>query len=367
MKATVLNNFFTEQTLLDDSEAPNLSQFIYHDNETLSSLVVTPTEVKSVLRGLPLNKASGPNSVNNRILRELSTELSLPLCDIFNTSLRTSVFPEPWKEAFVTPIFKSGDSSNPANYRPISLLSTLGKVFERIVFKHTFNFLHTHQILSPLQSGFVPGDSTINQLTFLYNFFSETIDSGKEVRAIFCDISKAFDRVWHKGLLFKLTNIGIRGSLLSWFESYLTNRKQKVVIPNAESNWSHINAGVPQGSILGPLLFLIFINDIVKDIHANIRLFADDTSLYVVVDNPVNAAAILNSDLERINKWAKTWLVCFNPKKTESMIISRKTNTTQHPPVYMDNVAISEVTKHKHLGLYFTKDLKWGTHIEYIV
>ena len=120
--------------------------------------------------------------------------------------------------------------------------------------------------------------------------------------------------------MFKLTNIGIRGSLLSWFESYLTNRKQKVVLPNAESNWSHINAGVPQGSILGPLLFLIFINDIVKDIHANIRLFADDTSLYVVVDNPVNAAAILNSDLERINKWAKTWLVCFNPKKTESMI-----------------------------------------------
>ncbi len=141
------------------------------------------------------------------------------------------------------------------NYRPISLLSTIGKVFEKIVFKHLYNYLREHDRLTSLQSGFVPGDSTVNQLTYLYTVFSEAIDSGKEIRAVFCDISKAFDRVWHKGLLYKLQSYGIYGRLLGWFSSYLSQRKQRVVLPGAHSSWNLIKAGVPQGSILGPLLF----------------------------------------------------------------------------------------------------------------
>ncbi len=131
-----------------------------------------------------------------------------------------------------------------------------------------------------MQSGFVPGDSTVNQLTYLYTIFSEALDSGKEIRAVFCDISKAFDRVWHKGLLYKLESSGISGRLLNWFSSYLSERKQRVVLPGGHSSWNAIKAGVPQGSILGPLLFLIYINDIVHRIGANIRLFADDTTSF---------------------------------------------------------------------------------------
>ena len=175
-------------------------------------------------------------------------------------------------------------------------------MFERVVFKHLYNHLNENQILTPLQSGFIPGDSTINQFTYLYNFFAQALDSGKEVRVVFCDISKAFDRVWHEGLLLKLEAAGISGNLLLWFRSYLTDRKQRVVHPGAEPEWTYIRAGVPQGSILGPLLFLLFINDIVDEIGCHIRLFADDTSLYITVENPDMAAELLNID--KIMKWA---------------------------------------------------------------
>ncbi len=141
------------------------------------------------------------------------------------------------------------------------------------------------------------------------------IDGGKEVRAVFCDISKAFDRVWHRGILYKLSSLGICGSLHNWFSSYLSNRKQRVVYSNSSSDWSSLNAGVPQGSILGPLLFLIFINDIVQEIKSNIRLFADDTSLYIVVEDPVTSSVTLNADLTTIHNWSDKWLVTFNPSK----------------------------------------------------
>ena len=128
-----------------------------------------------------------------------------------------------------------------------------------------------------------------------------------EVRAVFCDISKAFDRVWHKGLIYKLKRAGINGLLLDWLSDYLTNRKQRVVIPGGRSDWQFIRAGVPQGSILGPLLFLLYINDIVTDIQSCVRLFADDTSLYIIVDNPISAAEMINTDLETIHRWAEKW------------------------------------------------------------
>ena len=223
-----------------------------------------------------------------------------------------------------------------------------------------------NNILTPLQSGFIPKDSTINQLTFLYDKFCQALDNGKEVRVVFCDISKTFDRVWHAGLLCKLEAVGISGSLLSWFSSYLSNRKQRVTLPGVYSDWKHIKAGVPQGSILGPLLFLLYINDIVSDIGSHIRLFADDTSLYIVVENPDDAAELLNADLRKITTWAEQWLVTFNPPKTESMLISRKIIKPVHPPIFMSNQEITEVNFHKHLGIFFSNDCTWHKHIDYI-
>ena len=217
-----------------------------------------------------------------------------------------------------------------------------------------------------MQSGFIPKDSTINQLTFLYDKFCQALDDGKEVRVVFCDISKAFDRVWHAGLLCKLEAVGVSGNLLLWFRSYLSNRRQRVVLPGVHSNWNYIKAGVPQGSILGPLLFLLYINDIVNDIGSHIRLFADDTSLYIVVENPDEAAELLNADLDKITTWAEQWLVTFNPPKTESMLISRKIVKPLHPPIFMSNQQISEVQFHKHLGIFLSNDCTWHKHIEYI-
>ena len=172
---------------------------------------------------------------------------------------------------------------------------------ERCVHKYLYNYIIENAILTPFQSGFVRGDSTTNQLLQIYHTFCNVVDSVKEVRAVFCDISKAFDRVWHRGLLPKLSGIGCSDKITSWFSSYLTGRKQPVVLSGHVSEWMSVLAGVPQGSMLGPLLFLIYINDIVKNLGCSIRLFADDTSLYIIVESPNGAAHSLNIDLNTIH------------------------------------------------------------------
>ena len=336
-KANILNSYFQSQTLLNEEKAvlPNLPD-IDRLNSHLDNIVFTKLEVESVLKTLVVGKASGPNGLSNRILRELASEISTPFCALFNQSLRTGSFPTPYKEASVCPVPKKGDLSIVSNYRPISLLNSECKVFERLVFKYLFNHLQHNNLLTSLQSGFIPGDSTVNQLTYLYNTFCQALDSGKEVRAVFCDISKAFDRVWHTGLLYKLQAAGVTGDPLAWFKNYLSYRKQRVVLPSTVSNWTILRAGVPQGSILGPLLFLLYINDIVTDIGSHIR------------------------------RWAETWLVTFNPTKTEALLFSRKLNKPQHPPLLMQNHQIAEVNTHKHLGLYLSNDCTWHHHINYI-
>ena len=146
---------------------------------------------------------------------------------------------------------------------------------------------------------------------------NEAFECGKEVRMVYLDISKAFDRVWHKGLLYKLESIGIRDPILTWFKSYLSHRKQHVVIDGQSSNWSNVSAGVPQGSVLGPLLFLIYINDVTMKLKSDCLLYADNTSLFDIVDDPVTSSLKLNNDLTEIKDWVRKWLVTVNPTKTE--------------------------------------------------
>ena len=188
------------------------------------------------------------------------------------------------------PVFKKGGKTNISNYRPISLLSCVGKVFEKCIFKYLHNYIVSNSLISPVQSGFSSNDSVVFQLIDLYDTLSNSIDDGKEIRVIFCDISKAFDRVWHRALLFKLRRMGITGLLLNWFKSYLDRRFQRVVLEGLYSDFLAVNARVTQGSILGPLLFLVYINDIVNDIGSSIKLFADDTSLYIIVEDAIMAA-----------------------------------------------------------------------------
>ena len=191
-------------------------------------------------------------------------------------------------------------------YRPISLLPICSKIFEKIIFNNVYRYLVVNDLISKHQSGFRPGDSTTNQQ--------------KEVRSIILDMSKAFDKVWHDGLLFKLQQKGIEGDLLKLFKSYLSNRKQRVVINGFESEWGLIEAGVPQGSVLGPLLFLIYINDLENGINSNVNFFADDTSLFSIVTNPILSAFELNSDLKVIENWAYQWKMLFNPDPTKQAI-----------------------------------------------
>ena len=196
--------------------------------------------------------------------------------------METSTYPDTWKLANITPIFKKGNKQLIKNYRPISLLPICGKMFEKIIFNNLYSYLETNNLITKNQSGFRPGDSTTNQLLYLVNEIHEAFENPKslEVRAVFLDISKAFDKVWHDGLIFKLKQNGISGSLLKLFENYLLNRKQLVDLNGTYSDYSIIESGVPQGSVLGPLLFLIYINDLETNIKSNIKYFADDTMLF---------------------------------------------------------------------------------------
>ena len=194
-KANALINYFRDQTLINDTdvEVPDvIQQNVAHE---LRSFILTPAEIEVILKSLPIGKAAGPDSISNQILRELATELSYPLCSLFNQSLQTGTFPDSWKLSNVCHILKTSDRSSVSNFRPVSLLCTSVKVFERAIFKHVINHFRDNSILTSLQSGFIPGDSTVNQLTYLYNAFSKALDFGKEVHVVFCDIRKAFDRV----------------------------------------------------------------------------------------------------------------------------------------------------------------------------
>ncbi|MCG7875096.1 MAG: reverse transcriptase family protein [Candidatus Thiodiazotropha endolucinida] len=363
-KAEMLNSYFSSQTFVDDAHKslPDLEPATV----TLASIFISVQDVLDVLKHLNVTKASGPDLISPRLLREGADFLAHPYSIVFNRSIAQGYFPPQWKEANLTPIFKKDDKSLPSNYRPISLLSSVGKTMERCVHKHLYNYVVTHQILTPLQSGFVQGDSTTYQLLHTYHKICEAVDRGKEVRAVFCDISKAFDRVWHKGLLHKLQGIGCSGNTLRWFSSYLSQRRHRVVLNGQSSDWAPVQAGVPQGSILGPLLFLLYINDIVNEIGCNIRLFADDTSLYIVVDCPLQAATLLNNDLNTISEWAEKWLVTFNANKTLSMTFSRKLQPVMHPPLFMSGTMINDTSEHKHLGLTFSNNCNWDLHIRNI-
>ena len=360
-KASLFNSYFCDQSTIDDSQATLPPCDI--PNNILNEIHITADDVSDVLRLIDTTKACGPDFISPKLLREGGPSLSHHLANLFNNSLNESTFPSDWKLANVIPVYKKGDKTDVANYRPISLLSCIGKVFERCVFKHLHNYIVANNLITPLQSGFTPSDSATFQLIDLYNTFVKALDDGKEVRVIFCDISKAFDRVWHRGLLFKLRRMGVSGKLLDWFISYLSQRFQRVAMEGCVSDYIQIQAGVPQGSILGPLLFLIYINDIVNDIGSSIRLFADDTTLYLVVDDPNHAANLLNDDIEKIHNWSNKWLVKFNPNKTEELILSRKTVPPNHPPLFMNNVQIKQVQQHKHLGVTFNNKCTWSDHI----
>ena len=291
-----------------------------------------------------------------------------PLKIIFSNVLKTGKFPDQWKEANVTPVHKKNDKQVYSNYRPISLLTLLAKIFEKILFKYLYNHFISNNLISTNQSGFKPGDSCTNQLLSLTNDIHAAFNDRHclEVRSVYLDMSKAFDKVWHEGLIFKLEQNGIGGNLLALIKDYLYNRKQRVVLNGAESVWAPIFSGVPQGSVLGPLLFLIFINDLEDGIKSHVKFFADDTSLFSIVKDPIKSATDLNHDLDVIATWAYQWKMSFNPDPTklaEEVLFSCKNQHVEHPPLFFNNVEVKRVTEHKHLGLVLDSKLSFTKHI----
>lgn len=362
-KANCLNDFFVSISSVDDSNIA-LPAFYSKTNISIDMIVINESEVSDVLKILQTNKACGNDLISHRMLKGTVTTVSKPLATIFNRSINESQYPSAWKLANVIPLFKKGCAQTPSNYRPISLLSCVGKVMERIMFKHIYN--HTEQLIYNRQSGFLPGHSTVYQLIDIYHQICQSFDNRQFTCMVFCDISKAFDRVWHKGILFKLQQNGINGIVLNWIENYLTGRKQSVTMRSTASDIKTVTAGVPQGSVLGPLLFLIYINDITENLLSIARLFADDSSLSVTTSNVEDLEGIINHDLLMISNWSKQWLVNFNPNKTEAMIFTLR--QLDNPINLMfDNTPVIFVNDHKHIGLTLSNNGKWHTHVNNII
>ena len=366
-KAKLFNDYFSEQCkpIINSSILP---VFNFLTEKRIDHLNIGNEEIITLIRNINPNTATGSDGISGQMLLLCDDSVTLPLKIIFRNILVTSIYPDTWKLANVTPIFKKGDKQSIKNYRPISLLPICGKIFEKIIFNNLYSYLNVNNHITKNQSGFRPDDSTTNQLLYLVNEIHQAFENPKslEVRAVFLDISKAFDKVWHKGLLFKLKQNGVSGSLLMFSQDYLNNRKQRVVLNGSYSSYSTIESGVPQGSVLGPMLFLIYINDLEKNIKSNIKFFADDTMLFSIVNDPAISANNLNHDLDIIQRWAYQWKMEFNPdptKQANEVLFSCKKSSPNHPQLIFNGIAVSKVNDQKHLGLILDSRLSFEKHI----
>ena len=219
-----------------------------------------------------------------------------------------------------------------------------------------------NNIISERQAAYLKGDSTVSQLMYIVHNIKQNWTNKKITQGLFLDVSAAFDKVWHNGLLAKLDQIGVEGTFLDTISSYLAGRKQVVVVDGVKSDILEVQAGVPQGSRLGPLLFIIYMNDIVNDIESDILIFADDTSLMATGSDPAETAKQLNRDLVKISQWATKWKVIFNAKKSKDIIFSNKF-LNNSPPLIFGETFIERVNTHKHLGLFLTSNLDWSVQV----
>ena len=364
-KAKIFNDYFADQCKIHDNGSV-LPEFISKTNVSLSQITFTTVQIVDIIQSYNSNKAHGCDEISVAMLQLCANEVALPLSLIFRKCLTTGTFPDSWKNANVQPVHKKNNRQLISNYRPISLLPICGKILEKIVFDKVYSFLNVNNLLSKYQSGFRPGDSCIYQLISITSTIYESFEKYDETRALFLDISKAFDKVWHDGLIHKLKCNGISGNLLNFFKNYLSNRHQRVVLNGIASDWRDINAGVPQGSVLGPLLFLVYINDLTDNISSHMRLFADDSSLFTRVEGIHETHDKLVADLRTVTNWAYQWKMVFNPditKQAIEVIFSVKKKKPVHPELVFNGIPVSREENTKHLGIYLDSGLNFSKHI----
>ena len=301
-KAQIFNDYFLLQCTTIDTGSRVPFNFP-HPSTCISDFPVSDDKILNILRSLNPNKAHGWDGISVRMIKLSDAALITPLKIIFTNCLKRGLFPEIWKYANVVPTHKKNEKNLKESYRPISLLPIFGKILEKLMYDSLFSHLVSCNLLNRNQSGFRPGDSTINQLISITHTIFNAFECNPplDVRSVYLDISKAFDRVWHDGLIYKLKRCGVSGDLLLT-QSFLKDRKQRVVLHEHNSFWGGVSAGVAQGSILGPLFFLVYINDLATDVKCSVKLFADDTLLFTVVEDINSAASDMNHDLEIINQ-----------------------------------------------------------------
>ena len=348
----------TENSFNDYLPDPVQSRFKMDDTNEI--------EIYETILSLKDKKSTGFDNLPTKIIKISASIISPILSHIFNKSFSTGIFPEGLKIGKIIPIFKSGDKNDVNNYRPISILTILAKVMEKLVYKRLMNYLNKNNILYNYQFGFRENHSTQLALFELIDHVSKVLDNGGYAAGLFLDLSKAFDTVNHDILLSKLENYGIRDTALNWFASYLRNRKQSVEIENISSDLYNVHCGVPQGSNLGPILFLLYINDMPNcSKQLLFRLFADDTAVILKHDNLDTLIEQLNLEIVKVHTWLKANKLSLNILKTKLVIFHpHRKKILRNVDISIDTHKIERVESIKYLGIYIDEHLNWKNRFQ---
>ena len=374
-KCNILNQHYETVFTIEDKSLPNITG--NNCIPTLPRIKVTTNGVVKQLESLDPSKASGPDCIPTRVLKECACETAPYLCFIYQQSLDQGQVPNDWKHARVTAVFKKGKRDVAANYRPVSLTSVACKILEHIIFHSIMRHYDQYNIIVDHQHGFRKNRSCETQLINTIEELSRSLDSGKQIDLLILDFAKAFDTVPHNRLLHKLEQSGIRDNesgnsdqnpqmLNKWFRNWLCFRTQEVCLDGGTSNKCNVVSGVPQGTVLGPLCFLIFINDLGSNLspETKLKLFADDSLLFRTIENEGDAKQ-LQADLDSLTSWADTWHMQFHPSKSLVMSITNKKKPLTHE-YRMMNQTLRHVSSVKYLGVNINSSLKWKEHVEHI-
>jgi hypothetical protein len=371
-KVNVLNDFFcsvfTREADLPDSATCQEREFA----QELTSIEISEEDVLKKLNRLKTDKSPGPDGLHPKVLFETRDFIYKPLSIILQQSMETGTVPCDWKIANVSPIFKKGDKKSPGNYRPVSLTSIICKLCESIIRDKIMNHMENNNLFSSQQYGFRPRRSCTTQLLEVFDTWTKFVDEGQPVDTIYLDFSKAFDTVPHQRLGTKLQSYGIKGKILKWIMTFLgakteesdhTYRKQRVSYHSHKSDWKDVISGVPQGSVLGPVLFLIFINDLPDVVQGLVKIFADDTKLFNGVTCEEDSKQI-QLDLDHLCDWSRKWSLYFNASKCKVLHIGRTNPKYTYWMTSSDSrEEIKEDSEEKDLGVTFDASLKFSKHI----